>query len=184
MKRIALLVVAVLAIAAVAIPAAGARSQQPGDTTHLDIDLEIFDLATSTTCNADVFANVSVSITSRVQRDRTGAVVSLDETYHGRIQWFTRGTGKSYSSNIEALVHSEFPEGVDFFKPAKITVIGKNGGVFPIGGSPAGAGVLVYDGFIYSVGDGDYPYVTTDGDPILKLGDFSSTTKRICAALA
>jgi hypothetical protein len=183
MKRIATLVFAVLAIAAVAVPAASAKPQS-GDTAHLDIDLEIFDLATSTACDADVFANVSVSITSRIHRDRTGAVDSLDETFHGTIQWFTRGTGKSYSSNLEVLVHSEFPEGVDFFKPAKITVIGKNGGVFPIGGGPAGTGILHYDGFIYTVGDDDRPYVTTEGDPIWKVGDFTSTTNRICAALA
>lgn len=183
MRRIATLLLAVLAIAAVAVPAASAKPR-PDDTAHLDIDLEIFDLATSTACNADVFANVSVSITSRLHRDRSGAVDSMDETYRGKIQWFTRGTGKSYSSTIEALVHNEFPEGVDFFKPAKITVVGKNGGVFPIGGGPAGTGILRYNGFIYTVGDDDRPYVTTDGDPVWKLGDFALATKRICAALA
>jgi hypothetical protein len=182
LKRIGTILFAALALVAVAAPAAGAKASTSPD--RLQLDLEIFDLDTSTACGADVFANVSFVSDRHVRRDRTGAVRSVTETYHGSIEWFTRGTGKSYSSRIEALVRNDFPEGVDFFKPARITVVGRNGGVFPIGGGPAGDGILVYNGFIYSLDDEDVPYTTTEGDPIVKLGNFTTTTKRICRALA
>jgi hypothetical protein len=184
LKRIATLLFAVLAIAAVAVPASSATPASPG-REHLEMDLEIFDLNSATACGKDVFANVSFASDTWLQRDRTGAVVAMNELVRGKITWFTRGTGKSYSSSIDALVHYDFPEGVDFFKPAKITVVGRNGGTFPIGeGSPPGTGVLHYNGFIYTVVDDDRPYVATDGPAVWKLGDFTSTTKRICAALA
>ena len=77
-----------------------------------------------------------------------------------------------------------FPEGVDFFKPARIVVTGRHGGTFPIGGGPPGYGRLVYDGFIYSLDDEDVPYWATEGDPIATEGNFEKTTERICAALA
>ena len=77
----------------------------------------------------------------------------------------------------------DVPEGVGFFNRAQITVVGRNGGTFPIGGGPAGSGHLVYDGFIYTVDDDGVPWAT-EGDPIAMAGNFTSTTERICAALA
>jgi hypothetical protein len=182
-KRITFFVLAALAVVAVAVPAAGARSAAPS-SDRFNITLEIFDLHVSTACDADVFANVSGAYDRYVRRDATGAVTSVTETFLGRITWFTRGSGKSYSSSLASTTRSEFPEGLDYFKPARITVTGVNGGTFPVGDGPPGAGTLVYDGFIYGFDDEDVPYTAVDGDPILKVGDFTTTTRRICAALA
>src|SRR5215471_6815662 len=182
LARISTFVLLVVALAAAAATATGAKAAPP-TSTRFDLELEIFDLHVSTACNADVFANVSGTFDRVVHRDRTGAVDRVTESFHGRITWFTRGSGKSYSSVLASTTRSEFPEGIDFFKPARMTVTGLNGGTFPTGGGPPGSGVLVYNGFIYSLGDDDTPYTTVDGDPISQQGDFTTTTSRICAAL-
>ena len=181
LKRLAApLLVAALALVALTAPA-GAT---PPTTIGLDLELEIFDLHASSVCEADVFANVSGTFERRAHRNESGDVVRVTETFHGQIEWFTRGSGKSYASSIDSVTTATFPEGVDFFTPAKITVVGRNGGPFPIGGGPAGSGRLDYDGFIYTVDDEGVPSFATEGDPIAVVGNFTSTTERICAALA
>lgn len=79
---------------------------------------------------------------------------------------------------------TEFPEGVDWFKPARITVTGTHGGVFPVGGGPAGGGMLVYDGFIFGQDEEGFVYTAAEGAPISSSGGFEAATQRICEALA
>jgi hypothetical protein len=179
-KRITTALLAALAVVTLAAPAGATTATSGG----LDLELEIFDLHVSTACDADVFANVTGTYDQRVNRDRNGEVERLVETFRGEITWFTRGSGKSYTSELDSKTVVTFPEGVDFFKPARITVTGKNAGSFPIGGGPPGYGKLVYDGFIYTVDFDDVPYWTTEGDPVAADGNFTKTTERICAALA
>ena len=182
-RKVLTALLAALAVVALAAPA-GATTATP-ETNVLEMDLEIFDLHLTTACGgAWVFADVSFRLEQRVQRDRSGNVVQLKETVRGDIEWFVRGTGKSYTSELDSTTIVTFPEGVDFFAPAKITVTGRNGGTFPIGGGPAGHGKLEYDGFVYSVGDEGVPYWTTEGDPVSAEGNFAKATERICAALA
>ena len=59
---------------------------------------------------------------------------------------------------------------------------GQHGGTFPIGGGPAGTGVLVYDATVYAEADG-FPYWFVNGDPTFQRGTFDATAKRICARL-
>lgn len=182
LKRIALLTLAALALAAVAVPAAGAEpAPRPAQA---EVEVELFDLHVSSACGSDVFAIVSAKLDTRIQRDRSGAVRAMTETLRGHITWFTRDTGKSYSSPLANVVHTEFPQGLEPQAPARITVVGLHGGTFPIGGGPPGAGVLVYDGTVV-IADEDRPFVVADGsDPLAAFGNFASTTRRICAALS
>jgi hypothetical protein len=171
---------AVLAVVALAAPAGATTASSGG----VDLELEIFDLHVTTACDGEwVFANVSGTYDQRAHRDRNGTLEKLVETFRGEITWFTRGTGKSYTSRLDSKSVVTFPEGVDYFKPVRVEVTGTNAGSFPIGGGPPGYGKLVYDGFIYGIFD-DVPYWTTEGDPVLAEGNFTKTTERICAALA
>ena len=77
----------------------------------------------------------------------------------------------------------DFPEGIELFKPAHVTVTGSHGGTFPIGGGPAGHGTLEYDAFVYAVDDEGFPYWDVLGGPTSMRGDFDRTADRICAAL-
>ena len=58
---------------------------------------------------------------------------------------------------MASVLHISYPEGIELLKPARITVVGQHGGTFPIGGGPAGTGVLVYDATIYAELDG-FPF--------------------------
>jgi len=182
-KKWLLALLAVLATVALSVPA-GATAARPAEDV-LEMELEIFDLHLTTACGGPwVFADVSFRLERSVQRDRNGNVERLNETVTGEITWFTRGTGKSYTSELNSKTTVTFPEGIDWFKPAIVTVTGRHGGTFPIGGGPAGNGKLVYDGFIYGVDDDGVPYWSTEGDAIFSEGNFAQETQRICAALA
>jgi hypothetical protein len=183
-KRLTIALLALLAVVALAAPA-GATTDPTAGSSVLEMDLEIFDLHLTSACGgAWVFADVSFRLEQTVHRDRSGNVERLKETVRGEITWFTRGTGKSYTSELDSKTIVTFPEGVDFGKPAHITVTGRNGGTFPIGGGPPGYGTLVYDGFIVTVFDDGVPYWASEGDPVSAEGNFANTTERICAALA
>jgi hypothetical protein len=180
-KRLTTTLLAVLAVVALAAPA-GATTASPSLPEY---EFEIFDLHLTTACGGTwVFANVSFTEDVKVHRDESGNVERLKITTRGEIEWFTRGTGKSYTEELYNRTVVTFPEGVDYFKPARITVTGRNGGAFPIGGGPPGHGTLVYDGFIFGLDDEDVPYWTTEGDPVSAEGNFAKETARICAALA
>ena len=178
--RIRILLLALVAFAAVAAPTASAT---PPVQDSLELELEIFDLSAATACDKDVFANVSGVFERRLYFASDGSVDHQVENFRGQITWFTRGTGKSYTSAIVNKTRIDFPEGVDLFKPVKITVTGMHGGVFPVGGGPAGTGTLVYDGFMYAQDDDGFVYAAVEGDPVAS-GNFEATNRRICAALA
>jgi hypothetical protein len=181
--RIRILLLALVAFAAVAAPAASASDRAPVRTT-LPLELEIFDLHATTVCGGTwVFANVEGEWERRVYFKADGEIDYQVEAFHGRITWFTRDTGKSYTSALVNKTRIDFPEGVDLFKPVRVTVSGLHGGSFPIGGGPAGSGTLVYDGFMYATGD-EGVYWATDGGPVSMSGNFETTNRRICAALA
>jgi hypothetical protein len=182
LRRLRILLLALVAVAAVAAPAATAT---PPVSDSLDLELELFDLSATTACGGIwVFANVEGVIERRLYFASDGSVSHQIETFQGRIEWFTRDSGKSYSSALVNKVRIDFPEGTDLFKPAKITVTGMHGGVFPIGGGPAGTGTLHYDGFVYASDDAGFQYWATDGGPTSMSGNFEATNRRICAALA
>ena len=75
---------------------------------------------------------------------RAGDAAYELDTFDGRITWLNRANGKTYSDAIRSAIHIKYPEGVELFKPARVTVTGLHGGTFPIGGGQAGLGVLVY----------------------------------------
>jgi hypothetical protein len=173
---------ALAAVAVVAVPAAGAQRNQPLRSS-LTMSLEIYDQYLSGACGVDVFADVDFT-ERRTVFPGADAASSAHEltTYDGTITWKTRGSANTYSSPLEVALTIVYPEGIDLFKPARVTVVGSNGATFPIGGGPAGTGILVYDATIYAEEQG-FPYWFVNGDPISKLGTFDVTTKRICAAL-
>ena len=183
LNRIRIVLFALVAVAAMIAPTAGAGSNPPVRAS-LELELELFDLHVSTACGADVFANVEGRLERTLYLDKTGAPDHVIETFHGRIEWFTRGTGKSYSSSLVNRQRIDFPDGFDLFKPARITATGQHAGVFPIGGGPPGGGTLVYDAFIYAIDDDGLPYVAVEGGPVSTSGNFETTTRRICKALA
>jgi hypothetical protein len=188
LTRTRILLLALLALAAVAVaPTAGA---QPPVTSTFELpELETFDLSTSTVCGADVFANISGTYERRLYLDRAGAVTHQIENFRGRITWFTRGTGKSYSSAIVNKIRIDFPEGADLFKPVRITATGMHAGVFPLfvdvlDNSPAGIGTLVYDGFMYGQDSEGFVYWAAEGAPVSTSGNFDGYARRICNAVA
>jgi hypothetical protein len=181
-KRFRIVLLAVVALACVAAPTAAAA--QPASDS-LALDLEIFDLNTTTACGTWVFANVSGTIERHLYVKGDGSIDHQVETFRGRITWLTRDSDRTYSSVISTKIVIEFPNGVDLFNPVRITVTGTNGGVFPISDGPAGSGQLVYDGFMYAQDwDSGFVYWANEGAPLSMSGDFDNATQRICEALA
>jgi hypothetical protein len=183
LNRIRILLLALVALAAVAAPAAVANPNGPIRSSFELPQLELFDLSTSTVCGQDVFANVSGTVDRTLYFDKDGNATHQIEAFHGGIEWFTRGSGKSYRAALVNRVRIDFLTTNELFEPVKVTVTGHHGGVFPIGGGPAGNGTLVYDGFVYAH-DEEFAFWATDGDPIETRGNFHTTARRICAALA
>ena len=184
LRRLRILLLALVAVAALTAPTAVANPNAPIRDTFELPQLELFDLSTSTACDKDVFGIVAGTIDRSLHFGKDGAPSHQIEAFHGQIEWFTRGTGKSYSASMVNRVRIDFPEGLDLFAPATIRVNGHHGGVFPIGGGPAGGGTLVYDGFVYAIDDDGFAYWAVEGEPVSASGNFESTTRRICDALA
>jgi hypothetical protein len=183
LTRMRVVLLALMAIAVVAAPSAGANAP-PSRSFELP-ELEIFDLHLTTACGGDwVFANVTGTVDERLVLNKDGSVNHEIESFHGRITWFKRNSDKSYSASLVNRVRIDYPEGVDLFKPAVITVTGHHGGTFPIGGGPPGGGTLVYNGFVYAVDDEGFTYWATEGAPISMSGNFDGWTRRICEALS
>jgi hypothetical protein len=187
--RVRVLLLAVLAIGAIAAPAASANSTPPLRST-LEMELEIFDLHLTTACGGEwVFADVSFVEERKLVFDADGVGAREVATMDGEITWFTRDSGKSYTSKLVNKTEIEYPEGVDLFAPAKVTVTVYHGNTFPVGIGLPGRGTVTYDAFVIVGGDADeLPYWTVDGDPTSMNGRFAATlaenTARICAALA
>jgi hypothetical protein len=170
------------AIAVAAAPGASARKNPPLRSTET-FTLDIYDSYLSTACGVEVVANLTVT-------ERRNVFLGADEaspaseitTYDGEITWLARASGATYSDKLKSTLTIAYPQGIELWKPARVAVVGRNGGTFPIGGGPAGTGLLVYDATVYASDQG-FPYWFTESDPVYKLGFFDLATRRICAAL-
>ena len=183
LPRTLLLLLALAALAAVVAPAASAGGQAPLRSSE-KVELNIYDAYLSQQCGVEVVATLSGTERRTIYRGRTATSPAHElTTFDGRITWLARATGKTYTDRMASLLHISYPEGIEIWKPARVTVTGQHGGTFPIGGGPAGTGVLVYDATIYAEDQG-FPYWFVNGDPIVQRGTFDWTTKRICARLA
>jgi hypothetical protein len=186
MTRLARTLALLLAVAAIApMAASAATTHKKPLRSSLEIpELNIYDAHLSQKCGFDVVATLSgeqerTIWTGRRPTDPAHEIARFD----GRIEWLNEANGKTYADGMRNTLHIRYPQGIELFKPAKVTVTGSHGGTFPIGGGPAGTGVLVYDATIYAIDDEGFTYWSVDGDPKLTVGNFKGTAKRICAAL-
>jgi hypothetical protein len=176
------LVLALAAVATVVAPIAAAGAHAPLRSSE-EVNLNIYDAYLSQRCGVEVVATLSGTEVRRIYRGRDAASPARElTTFEGKITWLARATGKSYADRMSSVLHISYPEGIELFKPARVTVTGRHGGTFPIGGGPAGSGILVYDATVYAEDQG-FPYWFVNGDPVFQRGTFASTTKRICAQL-
>jgi hypothetical protein len=185
LRRLRLALLAVVAIAAVTAPTAAANKYPPLKDSLELTDLDTFDLYVTIACDKEVSATISGVLERTLVFDNDGVADHQIETFDGTIRWYTED-GKSYSSALENRTRIDFPEGVGYFNPAKITATAYHGGSPLLVGTnpPPGRGTLVYNGFIYAVDDEGFVYAAADGDPISMSGNFARMTERICAALA
>jgi hypothetical protein len=183
--RVALL--ALVAIAAVTAPAASANSTPPLRST-LEMELDIFDLHLSTACDTFVSATVSFVEERKLVFDADGVGAREVATMDGRITWYTDDNEKTYSSALVNKTEIEYPEGIDLFEPARVTVTVYHGNTFPVGIGLPGRGTVTYDAFVYASDENGLPFWDVLGDPTWMNARFAATlaenTQRICAALA
>jgi hypothetical protein len=189
-RRAARALVAVLALAAIAAVAASAASAEQSRQLRMseEVHLNIYDSYLSGACGFEVVAELSGLDERKLVLAKEGsdsAPAFEVETFVGEITWYARETMKPYTAPLVNRLKIDYPEGVELWKPARITVTGQNGGTFPIGGGPAGKGTLVYDATVYAVDwDTGFPYWFVNGGPISQSGNFERETARICAALS
>jgi len=182
LHRMLLLLLLAVVCASVAVPAASSHGTAPLRSTE-KVELNIYDAYLSQHCGIEVVGTLSGVERRTVYRGREATSPAREvTTFDGRITWQNRATGATYSDRMASVLHIAYPEGIELFKPARITVVGQHGGTFPIGGGPAGTGVLVYDATVYAEADG-FPYWFVEGDPVVQRGTFDWTTRRICARL-
>jgi hypothetical protein len=175
-RMLALAAVAAAVVAPVAAASTPLRSSE-------EVNLNIYDAYLSQQCGVEVVATLSGTQQRRIYRGRDAASPARElTTFDGRITWLARATGKSYADRMSSVLHISYPEGIELFKPARVTVIGRHGGTFPVGGGPAGDGVLVYDATVYAEDQG-FPYWFVNGDPVSQHGNFAGTARRICDRL-
>lgn len=181
-SRMLALLLTVAAVAAVAAPVAAARPHAPLRSSE-EVNLNIYDAHLSQQCGVEVVATLSGTQERRIDRGRTATSPARElTTFDGKITWLARASGKSYTDRMSSVLHISYPEGIELFKPARVTVIGRHGGTFPIGGGPAGTGILVYDATVYAEDQG-VPYWFVNGDPVSQHGNFAGTARRICDRL-
>lgn len=182
LPRTLALLLTLAAVAAVVAPVATAHGKPPLRSSQ-EVDLNIYDAYLSQHCGVEVVATLSGTEQRRIYRGDDPASPARElTTFDGEITWLARTTGKSYSDRMRSLLHIVYPEGIELWKPARVTVTGRHGGTFPIGGGPAGSGILVYDATIYAEDQG-FPYWFVNGDAVFQHGTFAWTTQRICARL-
>jgi hypothetical protein len=170
------------AIAVAAAPGASARKNPPLRSTET-FTLNIYDSYLSQACGVEVVADLTATERRSVYLGATeGSPAAEITSYDGEITWQNRASGATYSDKLKSTLTIAYPEGIELWKPARVTVVGHNGGTFPIGGGPAGTGILVYDATVYASNEG-FPYWFVGGEPIYKLGLFDLATRRICRAL-
>lgn len=182
MRRIFAMLLALVALAAVAVPAATANGTRPIELS-LELDnADIFDHHLTEACGTVVTAVISGVWHRKVF---PGEAAHERASFDGNITWLAEATGKTYSSALSTRERIDYPEGIGIGMPARITSTGRHGGVFPLGSNPPpGKGTLVYDAIVIAVDDTGVPYPFAVGEPISMKGNFERETERICAALA
>jgi hypothetical protein len=160
-------------------PEASGRNNPPLRSTET-FTLNIYGSYLSSACGVEVVATLTATQRRNVYLGANEASPATEiTTYEGEITWLARASGATYSDNLNSTLTIAYPQGIEIWKPARVTVVGRNGGTFPIGGGPAGTGILVYNATVYASYEG-FPYWFTDGDPVYQLGSFDLTTRRIC----
>ena len=176
------LLLTLAAVAAVVAPIATAHGNPPLRSSQ-EVNLNMYDAYLSQQCGVEVVATLSGTEQRRIYRgdDPVSPARELT-TFDGEITWLARMTGKSYADRMSSVLHIVYPEGIELWKPARVTVTGRHGGTFPIGGGTAGSGILRYDATVYAEDQG-FPYWFVNGDAVFQRGNFARTTQRICAQL-
>ena len=178
-------VVALVAFAAVTAPTADARPSEKLRQSFVIERLDIYDSFLSNACGTTVTAVISGDQERKIVLGKNGRVAAREnKTFDGQIQWYSEATGKSYSSRLKNKSEIEYPQGIELFLPAHVTVTGSNGGTFPVDDGPPGHGKFEYDAVIYAIDDEGFPYHFVDGEPTWTGPQFDKATARICAALA
>jgi hypothetical protein len=181
-----LLALAVVAVAAVIAPTANAGPDRTfKHSFHLD-ELNIYDPYLSQSCGFEVVGLVSGDFERKVELGKGGDVAARETSkFNGRITWIHRATGQSYSDKIENTSRIEYPQGIELWAPAHVTVTGSHGGTFPVGDGPPGSGKFEYDAVIYATDeDNIFPYIFVDGEPTWTGRSFDRATEKVCAALS
>jgi hypothetical protein len=177
-------VIALVAFAAVMAPTAGA---EPNRVLTFSFEIEngsIYDSALSRACGTTIVAGLSGVVERKVVLGKNGNVAAHEtKTFDGQITWFNQAAGTSYTDKLKSTSRIEYPEGIDLFLPAHVTVTGRNGGTFPVAGGPPGTGKFEYDALIYATDDEGFPYIFETSDPTWTGPSFDNATARICAAL-
>jgi hypothetical protein len=182
LSRMLALVLLLAAIAVAAAPGASAHKNPKLRFTET-FTLNIYDAYLSSACGVEVVAMLTATEERTVFPGADeDSPASERATYDGEITWLAPASGATYSDTLKSRLTIEYPQGIGIWKPARVTVEGRNGGTFPIGGGPAGKGTLVYDATVYAQHQG-FAYWFVNGDPVEEHGNFDRTDERICAAL-
>jgi hypothetical protein len=183
---LACLLVAGLGLVGLAAVLAPTANAGPGraveDSLQID-DLNIYDPYLTQACGFEVVGFVSGLLERKVDLGNGKRVaVSETQTFDGTITWVARASGNTYADRLHSKSRIEYPEGLDLWLPAHVTVTGTNGGTFPGDGGPPGHGTFEYDAQIYAV-DGVFAYVFPVGDPTWNGRSFERAPEKVCAAL-
>jgi hypothetical protein len=181
-----LLLVALGAVAAaVAIaPTATAGPDRTLKSTERFDGLNIYDPVLTNACGFEVVAVLGGEIERKLElgTDRRPAARETQK-FDGEITWIARASGKTYTDKIENRLRIEYPEGIDLFVPAHVTVTGSHGGTFPVGGGAPGHGKFEYEAQVYAISDEGFPYMFATSEPDWTGKGFDRATAKICAAL-
>ena len=184
LSRTVRLLLALVALAAVVAPAASAHGQAPALRSSEKVELNIYDAYLSVACGVEVVATLSGTERRTIYRGRTATSPAHElTTFDGRITWQVAGHRQDvHATAWRACCTSPTRRASSSSSRPASRSTGQHGGTFPIGGGPAGTGVLVYDATVYAEADG-FPYWFVNGDPTFQRGTFDATAKRICARL-
>jgi hypothetical protein len=181
-----LLALGAVAVAAVLAPTANAAPDRKLEYSfHLD-ELNIYDPYLTNACGFEVVGLVSGDFERKLELPKGKSVAARETSkFRGNMTWINRATGRSYSDKVENTSKIEYPQGIDLWLPAHVTVTGSHGGTFPVGDGPPGPGRFEYDAVIYATDwETGFPYIFVDGQPTWTGKSFDRATEKVCAALA
>jgi hypothetical protein len=175
---------ALVSLAAVIAPTANAGPDRTlRSSFHID-ELNIYDPVLSNACGFEVVALITGDVERKLELGN-GKRIAAHETkkFDGTITWIARASGKTYTDKIENRSKIEYPQGIDLFVSAHVTVTGSHGGTFPVAGGPPGNGKFEYDAQIYAIDDEGFPYIFETSEPTWTGRSFDRATEKICARL-